>query len=98
MLPVGAKLVAPPLSDLTLPSLLHPIAPMRMTNMDTTVNFTKAEPIRFNMVPPVARETGTLDALLSTRGSVLERIVVAGWWCGHRRSAGQMRTQGQGIP
>jgi hypothetical protein len=45
-----------------------------MTNMDTMAGFTKTEYIRFNMVPPLARETGTLDALSITRGSVSEDI------------------------
>jgi hypothetical protein len=34
-----------------------------MTNMDSTVSLVKTEHTRFDLVPPVARETGTLDAL-----------------------------------
>jgi hypothetical protein len=60
------ELVVPPvvlvvaLSVLTLPPLLHPVAPTVMTNTDNTVSLTKTEHTRFSMVPPVAREPWTL--------------------------------------
>jgi hypothetical protein len=37
-----------------------------MTNMDGTISFRKTEHTRFNMVPPVARETGAMDDLSTT--------------------------------
>jgi hypothetical protein len=62
MLPVGTKLVV---------LLLHPVAHTMMTNTDTTINFTKTERTRFDMVPPDARETGTLDALSPIPGQCI---------------------------
>jgi len=41
-----------------------------MTNMDNTINFTNTQHTRFDMVSPVARETGATDDLSTTRGSV----------------------------
>src|ERR1700690_3379661 len=63
---------------------LHPVAPTLTTNMDTTVSFTKRKHARFDMVPPVTRETGTLDALSPTWGSLpgntrQENTTLGGW-------------------
>jgi hypothetical protein len=63
----AVELVEPPVVPTRMPlPLLHPPAPTVMTNMDGTISFRKTEHTRFNMVPPVARETGAMDDLSTT--------------------------------
>jgi len=63
-------LVVPPLLPVLLPPLLHPDPAAVITNMNTRVSFTKTKHTRFDIVSPVAGDTGAIDALAPTRGIV----------------------------
>jgi hypothetical protein len=67
--------VVPTLAPVPRPSPLHPAATALTRKTDSAVSFTRTEHTRFDMVPPVARDTGAMDALSPTGLVYLETFL-----------------------